>query len=415
MADRYVDCGTLYDGTGCGTIRDARLVIEDGRVQEVGPVEDMPEPDDAERIDHSGEFVLPGLIDAHIHMSGLREMDPFTWLTELEQEPLRAARATVDCRDLLDAGFTTVRDLSSKIGIGLRDAIAEGEIPGPRLYTSGLAFSQTGGHSDTHFIPHRWVTDQDPGSVVDGETACRKGTRKRIREGVDVIKIMATGGVLSEKDDPRHSHFTDAEIRAFVEEAHRVDIPVAAHAQGAAGIKDALRNGVDTIEHGVYLDEEAIDMLLDHDAVLVPTLSIITRLYEHGEDHGIPPWAVRKTAETHDDHLTAIRAAYDAGVTIAAGTDFIGPELVPHGENAEELELYVEEIGMDPIEAIHAATGVAGETLPDDDVGTLTPGDHADLLAVSADPTADISALRTDVDAVYKGGELASESSEQGR
>lgn len=408
MAERYVDCGTLYDGRGDGTIRDARIVIGDGRVRDAGPVEEVPAPDGAERIDHSGEFVLPGLIDAHVHMAGLREMDPFTRLTEHSQEALRTARATVDCRDLLDAGFTTVRDLSSNIGLGLRDAIEEGEIPGPRIYTSGLAFSQTGGHSDTHFVPHRWVEDRDPCQVVDGETACRRGARKRIRQGVDLVKIMATGGVLSEKDDPRHSHFTDAEIQAFVEEAGRVDIPVAAHAQGTDGITDALRNGVDTIEHGVYLDGAAIDLLLDRDAVLVPTLAVMSRLYEHGEDHGIPPWAIQKTEAARATHLDSIRAAYEAGVTIAAGTDFVGPEIVPHGENATELELYVEEVGMDPVEALHAGTGAAAEAIPDDDVGTLIPGNHADIVALSTDPRADFAALRDDIDAVYKGGQAVS-------
>jgi len=408
MTERYVDCGTLYDGRGDGTIQDARIAIEDGRVHEVGAIEDVPAPDGAERIDHAGEFVLPGLIDAHVHTAGLREMDPFTRLQELEQEALRTARATVDCRDLLDAGFTTVRDLSSNVGLGLRDAIAEGEIAGPRIYTSGLAFSQTGGHADTHFVPHRWVEDQDPCQIVDGETACRRGARKRIRQGVDLVKIMATGGVLSEKDDPHHSHFTDAEIRAFVEEAGRVDVPVAAHAQGAAGIKDALRNGVDTIEHGIYLDGEGIEFLRDRGAVLVPTLATLHRLYHHGADHGIPPWAIRKTEEAQAAHRDSIRAAHEAGVTIAAGTDFVGPEILPHGENAMELELYVEEIGMDPIEALHAATGAAAEAIPDDDVGTLTPGDHADIVALSADPRDDISAVRNDVDAVYKGGRVVS-------
>jgi imidazolonepropionase-like amidohydrolase len=405
MADRYVDCGMLYDGTGHGTIADARVVLDDGRVSAVGPIEDVPEPDGAERIDHSGEFVLPGLIDAHLHLAGMRTLSPFSRLTERDREPLRTARATVDCRELIEAGFTTVRDVSSKIGLGLRDAIEEGEIPGPRVYTSGLAFSQTGGHSDTHYIPHRWVEDQDPSPIVDGETACRRGARKRIRKGVDLLKIMATGGVLSEKDDPHHSHFTDAEIRAFVEEAHRVEIPVAAHAQGAAGVKDAIRNGVDTIEHGVYLDDEAIQLFLERDAVLVPTLSVMDRIYTHGEDHGIPPWGMRKTREAREAHVESIREAHEAGVTIAAGTDFIGPELVPHGENAVELELYVEMIGMEPIEALHAATGAAAETVPDDDVGTLTPGDHADVLAVSTDPRDDVTALRGEIDAVYKGGE----------
>jgi imidazolonepropionase-like amidohydrolase len=407
MTDRYVDCGVLYDGTGGEVIEDARLVVEDGRVREAGPVEDVPAPDGADRVDHSGEFVLPGLIDAHIHMAGLREIDPFTRLTELEQEPLRAARGTVDCRDLLDAGFTAVRDLSSNVGIGLRDAVAEGEIPGPRIYTSGLAFSQTGGHSDTHYIPYRWAKDQEPCPVVDGETECRRGARARIRQGVDLLKIMATGGVLSEKDDPRHSHFTDAEIRAFVEEADRVDMPVAAHAQGAEGIKDALQNGVDTIEHGIYLDEEGIELLLDRDAVLVPTLATLEQLYHHGDEHGLPPWAIRKTEEAREVHVDAIRAAHEAGVTIAAGTDFVGPEVLPHGENAMEIELYVEQLGLSPIEAIHAATGAAAETLPDDDVGTLTPGDHADVLALSADPRDDVGALRDGIEAVYKDGERA--------
>lgn len=404
MTDRYVDCGTLYDGTGTETIDDARIRIEDGRVAETGPIEDVPVPDDAERIDHSGEFVTPGLIDTHIHLMGSREMDPFTTVTEFDRDALRAARGTVDCRKLVEAGFTTVRDLSSRIGLGLRDAIEEGEIVGPRVHTSGVGFSQTAGHSDVHYLPHKWVEDQDPCPVVDGADACRRGARKRIRKGVDVIKIMATGGVLSEKDDPRHSHFTDAELRAFVEEAHRVDIPIAAHAQGTAGIKDALRNGIDTIEHGIYLDDEAIEMFLERDAVLVPTLSIMNRIYHHGEDHGIPPWGIRKTEQARQAHFESIREAYESGVTIAAGTDFIGPELVPHGENAMELELFVDEVGMEPIEALHTATGVAAETITDDNVGTLTPGDHADVVAFSADPTADIALLRSAVESVYKDG-----------
>ncbi|WP_290815193.1 amidohydrolase family protein [Halovivax sp.] len=403
---RYIDCGLLYDGTGREFLSDARVVIEDGRVSEVGPVEDVEAPADAERIDHSGEAVIPGLIDAHLHIWGTRAMDPFTWVTETDRESLRAARATVDLRRMLEAGFTTVRDVGSDVAIGLRDAVEEGEIPGPRIYTSGRAFSQTGGHGDRHFLPKRWLDTEHDSSIVDGPTACREGARSRIREGADLIKISTTGGVLSEKDEPHHSQFTDEEIRAFTEEAHRVEIPVAAHAQGAPGIKSALRNGVDTIEHGIYLDDESIDLLRETGAVLVPTLSIVDRICEHGEDHGVPEWGMRKAVEVREDHVESIARAYEDGIPIAAGTDFIGPELVPHGENAMELELFVDAVGMDPVDALYAATGAAGETVPDDDVGTLTAGDRADLVALADDPREDVSVVRDGIAAVYKGGEL---------
>ncbi len=401
---RYVDCGLLYDGTGREFLADARVVIEDGRVREVGPIEDVPEPEGAARIDHSGETVLPGLIDAHLHLWGIRSMEPFAWVTESDRPALKAARASMDCRMLLRAGFTTVRDVGSDVALGLRDAVAEGEIPGPRIYTSGRSFSQTAGHGDRHFLPKRWLdTDDDP-AIVDGPTECRKGARRRIRQGADLIKLSTTGGVLSEKDEPHQSQFVDSEIRAFTEEAHRVDIPVAAHAQGAPGIKNALRNGVDTIEHGIYLDDEAISLLAETDAVLVPTFSIVDRICEHGADHGVPEWGLAKADRVREDHLESIRWAYEEGIPIAAGTDFLGPELVPHGENAMELEIFVDDVGMDPMDALHAATGVAAETVPDDDVGTLTPGDHADLIAVDGDPREDVSLLRESVEAVYVDG-----------
>ncbi|WP_254863253.1 metal-dependent hydrolase family protein [Halovivax gelatinilyticus] len=403
----YVDCGSLYDGTGSELLREARIVVEDGRVNEVGPAEDVAEPDGAARIDHSDETVLPGLIDAHLHLWGMRSMEPFVSVTESNRPALKAARASMDCRALLDAGFTTVRDVGSDVALGLRDAIAEGEIPGPRIYTSGRAFSQTAGHGDRHYLPKRWLdTDDDP-SVVDGPTECRKGARRRIRQGADLIKLSTTGGVLSEKDEPHQSQFTDDEISAFTEEAHRVDMPVAAHAQGASGIKNALRNGVDTIEHGIYLDEEAVSLLKETDAVLVPTLSIVDRICEHGADHGLPDWGLEKAARVRDAHLESIRWAYEEGISIAAGTDFLGPDLVPHGENAMELEIFVEDVGMDPEDALYAATGGAAATVPDDDVGTLSAGDRADFVAVNGDPLADVSLLRSSIDAVYLGGELA--------
>ncbi|MFW6448806.1 MAG: amidohydrolase family protein [Halobacteriota archaeon] len=400
-----IDCGTLYDGTGDGPLRDARVVIEDGRVREVGPAESVGIADDEAIIDHGDAVVIPGLVDAHVHLWGVRGMDPFTRVTEMDREALLAARATKDLRRLLEAGFTTVRDVSSPVGIGLRQAVEEGEVPGPRIYTSGIGFTQTGGHGDHHYLPYRWIAAEDDAGVVDGPTACRRGARRRIRQGVDLLKISTTGGVLSEKDEPHHPQFTIPEIRAFTEEAHRVDIPVAAHAQGTGGIRNALEGGVDTIEHGIYLDDATIDLMLEHDAVLVPTLAIVERICELGDEHGIAPWGMRKAHEVREDHVEAVRRAHRAGVHVAAGTDFIGPSLVPHGENALELELYVDRVGMDPHEALYTATGAAAATLPDDDVGTLTEGARADAVVLERDPLEDLSRLRTDIAAVYKGGQ----------
>ena len=396
----YVDCGTLLTGDG-EVIEDGRFLVTGDRVEEVGTQEDVPEMGD--RVDHSGETVLPGLVDAHLHLQGSRTMNPMDWVTE--STALGTARATADLRALLGAGFTSVRDVGSTTGLGLRDAVESGDIPGPRVYTSGQAISQTGGHGDSHSLPHEWVVDQGIGisTLADGADECRKEARKRVREGVDCLKIMTTGGVLSERDAPDQSQFTDGEVQALVEEAHRVGIPVASHAQGTAGVKRALENGVDTIEHGFYLDGEALDLFVESDATFVPTLSIMHRILEHGPDHGVPEHGLRKSREASEAHRESTRAAYEAGVPIATGTDFLGPDLVPHGENALELELLVEQVGLSEQEAIEAATGVAARTVPGDDVGVLEPGRYADFV-VADDPLSDVGSLREPL-AVYKGGD----------
>jgi len=396
----YVDCGTLVDGDG-RVLEDARFVVEDGRVTAAGPRETVDA--DGERIDHSDRVVVPGFVDAHVHLQGLRTMDPRDWV--LADDAACAARATTDCRRLLEAGFTAVRDLGSTVALGVRDAIASGDVDGPRVYTSGRSISQTGGHGDAHFLPYEWAANEGIGvaELADGPDECRKTARKRVRDGADCLKIMTTGGVLSEKDAPDQAQYTDAEIRAFTEEAERVGLPVASHAQGTEGVLSALENGVDTIEHGFYLDETAVDRLLETDATLVPTLAIMFRLVEAGADHGVPEYGLRKAREAFEAHVESTRRAHEAGVPVATGTDFVGPELVPHGENALEMELLVEEIGFAPIEAVEAATGVAGRTVPDD-VGTLTAGAHADFVVLGSDPRDDIGAVR-DVETVYKGGE----------
>jgi len=403
---RYFDCDTLIDGVTDAPIREARVLVEDGAVTAVGPRADVDAPDDAERVDPPGEVVVPGFVDAHVHLQGARSMDPMDWVTE--SAALGTARATADLRSLLSAGFTAVRDVGSTTGLALRDAVQEGAIPGPRIYTSGRAISQTAGHGDVHFLPVEWVEDGDGISVLaDGPAECRKEARRRFREGVDCLKIMTTGGVLSEKDAPDQAQFTDAEIRAMTEEAERVGIPVASHAQGAPGIKSALRNGVDTIEHGFHLDEESVDLFLETGAIFVPTLAIMDRISTRGGEYGVPEYGLEKARAAREAHFDAVSRADEAGIPIAAGTDFIGPDLIPHGENALEMELLVEETGLSEMDALRAATSVAGRTVADDAVGDLAPGNHADMVALDADPLEDITAVR-DVAAVYKGGERVS-------
>jgi imidazolonepropionase-like amidohydrolase len=402
MTDRYVDCGTLVRATG-ESITDARIRVEDGRVADIGTQEAVEAS--GERIDHSGETVLPGLIDAHLHLQGLRSMDPMEWVTD--GVALSTARATADLRSLLEAGFTSVRDVGSTTGLGLREAVDDSDIPGPRIFTSGQAISQTGGHGDVHSLPHGWVAEGDAtiSTLADGPDECRREARKRIRDGVDCLKVMTTGGVLSERDAPDQSQFTDREVSAMVEEAHRVGIPVASHAQGTPGIVRALENGVDTIEHGFYLDDDVLDLFLGTDATFVPTLAIMHRIVTEGAEHGVPEYGLEKAREAREAHFDSTRRAYETGVPIATGTDFLGPELAPHGTNALELELLVSEVGMSEAEAIAAATGVAARTVPADDVGHLDVDARADFLAVAEDPLSDISVLR-DPDAVYRGGEL---------
>lgn len=400
-----LDVGRLIDGTGSGAIRDARVRIDDeGLIDAVGPAESVSVPDDAVRTSYPDATVIPGLIDAHLHLQGSRSMNPMDWV--LESDGLGAARATMDLRKLLRSGFTSVRDLGSTTGIPLKRAVSAGDIPGPRIFTSGPSISQTGGHGDSHFLPLSWAEEAglSISTLADGPAECRKAARANIREGVDVIKIMTTGGVLSERDEPTQSQFTDAEVQAMVEEAHRVGIPVASHAQGTPGIVRALENGVDTIEHAFFLDDQTIDLLLETEATLVPTLAIMHRIVEMGEEHGVPDHGVRKAEAAFEAHVESTRAAADAGVPIALGTDFLGPELVPHGENALEAELLVEKIGLSEEAAIEAGTRVAAKTVPASDIGTLEPGNQADMVVLEEDPLADIEALR-DVRATYKGGE----------
>jgi len=407
---KVLDCGTLIDGLADEPVSDARIVVEDGRVSDVGTREGISVPDGATHVDHSGETVIPGLIDAHLHINGWRSLRPFDMATL--DIVTATARATDDLRTLLEGGFTSVRDCGGPTGLGLRQAVAEGSIPGPRIYTSWKSFSQTAGHADAHYLPYSWVTGDGEGAVrgkmqgnvlADGVAEVRKEVRKHLREGVDLIKIMTTGGMLSEKDHPDQTHYTDAEIAAFTDEAHRWGIPVASHAEGTGGINRALRNGVDTIEHGIGIDEESLELFEETGAMLVPTIQAIYRNAVAPPDSDVPEWSRQKSEEAHEEHVESAKRAYEAGVPIAHASDCGGTEQHPLGTHLE-FEILVDEVGMSEMEAIRSGTSVAARALADETIGAIEPGRHADLVALEGDPLADITALET-ISTVYKDGE----------
>jgi imidazolonepropionase-like amidohydrolase len=394
----------LVDGIADEPLADAVVVVEDGRIASVGPRESVSVPEEAERIDHSDQVVTPGFIDAHVHLDGTRSFSPMERISSTTA--FKTARAAADLQPLLDAGFTTVRDVGSSAALGLRDAVDEGELVGPRIFTSGRAFSQTGGHADIHSLPYDWVTNNPDGlgGIADGVAECRREVRKELRKGVDCVKIMTSGGMASERDDPDDVFYTPEEIQAFTEEAHRVGVPVASHANGP-GATVALENGVDTIEHGIGIEDRAIELARENGGVVVPTLSAIYRLAHEGEEHGLPEFHVRKGQEFVGQHADSVQRAYEGGVPIALGTDCNGSTLHPHGDNAIEFELMVEQGGLTEMDAIKAGTSVAAETVPEDDVGGVEVGNYADLVVLDANPLDDISATRQAVSTVYKGGE----------
>lgn len=368
------------------------LLIEDDAIKDIGP--ELKTEETGLTIDAKGKTVMPGLIDAHLHLMGIRGYNPI--LVYVDPPFLRATRGVADVRNLIEAGFTAVRCAGSNLSISLNRAIEEGTIPGPRIVASNLAISQTAGHGDLHMLPREWLAAPYFSSrIADGPDDCRKAAREQIREGARVIKIMTTGGVLSEKDSPSEPQFVDEEVAAIVEEAHRVGLKVMSHAQSPVGIQLALRNGVDTIEHAIYLDDETIDLLIEKNAVVVPTFAIVDAIVKYGRAAGVPEYGVRKAEESHKAHMESIRRAFEAGVRIAVGTDFPGSLGVAHGDNAVELEIFVEQLGLSPMDAIISATRIGAEALGmEDKIGTLSPGKVADLLMIDGDPIQDIKILK---------------------
>ncbi len=390
--------GQILDGTG-SPAADGNLVLADGRIAGVGVGLDGDE-----QVDVSGLTLLPGLFDCHVHvtMSGIdllrRLQQPFSY---------QFFQAACNLRATLDCGITTVRDAGGA-DRGIQQAVQDGLVDGPRMQIAVTALSQTAGHGDG-WLPsgisttlHSAYPGRPPG-LVDGPEEMRKRVREIIRAGANVIKVMTSGGVLSPGDSPQHAHFRPDELAALMTEADAFGVPVMAHAQATDGIKNAIRAGVRSIEHGIYLDDEAIEMMLAAGTWLVPTLiapqAVLaaaasgTRLHEG---------AAEKARAVIDVHRDSFARAAAAGVKIAMGTD---SGVGPHGANLDELTAMAK-AGMAPQDVLVAATRSAADLLGiGDDTGALEPGKRADVVAVAGDPL-DLGTLKSRIRAVYLDGRL---------
>ncbi len=384
---KVIRAGRLIDGTGAAVQRDRALYVEDGQIVAIEPAGEPPA--DAEVIDLSGVSVLPGLIDCHVHLVFSRSAFPLgDVLVEDDQQLL--LRGVAAAREALGAGVTTVRDLGGRGGVTfrLRDAIAAGLIAGPRVLAAGSPITITGGHC--HFL----------GLEADDEAAVRAAARRELKSGANCLKIMSTGGRMTPGTNPQVAQYSVAELRAAVDEAQRAHVPIAAHALGTPGIRNATAAGVNTIEHcnwlgsdgNVDFDESVAAQMARQETAMVPTLVPLQRA----------------AATLRAQVIAAMRRMVTLGVPVAAGTD-AGVSLVRFDTLPDELRIYVAELGLTPLQAIHAATGAAAKAIGiDGTVGTLVPGRMADLVAVDGDPSAHIDALRS-VRTVLKGGRVVVE------
>ena len=394
-----IRAGRLLDVKTGKTLRNQTIIIHGGKIASVGADADQKAPGDATVIDLSDATVLPGLIDAHTHLTYAPNFGYSTLGISIPREALTGAR---NARVTLEAGFTTVRNVGARgfTDVALRDAINAGDVPGPRMLVSGPALSITGGHCDNDLLPYEYHAQSD--GAADGIEAVQHKTREIIKYGADLIKVCATGGVLSHGDNPQASQYTLEEMKAIVADAHRLGRKVAAHAHGAQGILWAAQAGVDSIEHGSYIDDAGISEMKKDGTYLVPTLYLMDWFYENAEKIGTPPELIAKARDVMPAARKNVARAFAAGVKVGFGTD---AAVYPHGLNAREFAVMVK-LGMTPLAAIQAATINDADLLGwSDKVGTVEAGKWADLIAVDGDPLADVTTLEK-VKFVMKGGDV---------
>ena len=398
MARTLFRGGSVFDGTGSPP-EAAEVVVEGGRILEVGTSLDGDEV-----VELGGRTLLPGLFDCHVHFASSGNLDPL--YRPMRPFSLKYFEAVLNMEATLRTGVTSVRDAGGS-DLGVKTAVERGMVRGPRMQISITMLSQTGGHGDTHlpsggcFAWHHSYPG-NPSGLVDGPDEMRVRVRELIREGADVIKVATSGGVLSPRDDPRHGHFRDDELGVLVSEASSAGRHVMAHAQATEGIKAAIRAGVRSIEHGIYLDDEAIEMMLESGTWLVPTLAAPRAVISAAESGTRLVEAVeRKAREVIDAHTESFRRAVAAGVRIAMGTD---SGVGPHGRNLEELGLMADNSSMTALDSWAATTSSAAELCGVDDLlGTIAPGKLADLVALEGEIT-DLEKLGQRVWGVWKEG-----------
>jgi imidazolonepropionase-like amidohydrolase len=387
-------CGKLFCATNKIVQENAVIVIEGNKIIAVKNAGDFVPDIGDQIIDLSDKFVLPGLIDTHVHLGFCGK----TSLVEVSEAPeLVVIKGMKNAKLDLLAGFTTVRDEGYPTITGssiIRDAINDGLFPGPRVFTSGMYITQTGGHLDFRYpgetIGHHAFKS---GNVANGPEEVRAAARLMLKYGADQIKVVVTGGVLSPGNEPGEQNMSVEEIRAAVEVAQMHGKITSAHAHGTAGIKAAATAGVSIIEHCTLVDEETIKIMVERHIAIAPTFIVLKVISEQGAAVGIPDFAVRKAAALVGSHLSNIKKAYDAGVRIVFGTD-CGTPLTPHGTQAGEFELMVQ-AGISHTETLLSATKYAAELLGwDDRIGTISPGKFADIVAVDKNPLEDISVLK---------------------
>lgn len=389
-----IHAGHLVDVDAGTVLAEQSVIVAAGKILAVTPGYVEGEEGDTV-LDLKNSTVLPGLMDMHTHLTSQGSQDSYNEVFRLDPADY-AYRSVNYARLTLLAGFTTVRNVGDRgnLSINLRNAINAGVIPGPRIFTAGISLATTGGHADRTNGRNQELRG-DPGpkeGVVNGPADAAKAVRQRYKDGADLIKITATGGVLSLAKNGQNPQFTEAELRAIVETAKDYDFHVAAHAHGAEGMKRAIRAGVRSIEHGTYMDDEVIELMKQHGTFYVPTILAGRFVAEKAKIDGFYPEVVRpKAAAIGPVIQDTFSKAYKAGVKIAFGTDC---GVSPHGGNAEEF-VYMVEGGMPPMEAIQAATVTTAELLNiQDRLGSIAPGKIADLIAVEGDPLADISLLQ---------------------
>jgi imidazolonepropionase-like amidohydrolase len=395
-----VKAGHLLDVKSGRYLENQVILIEGDRIQTVGAAAEVQIPSDAKVVDLSNRTVLPGLIDCHTHLT----MSPFLGAyralsVSVPREALLGAR---NARVTLEAGFTTVRNVGASgfADVALRDAINAGDVPGPRMLVSGPPIGITGGHADENLLAPEFHYSAD--GVADGVPAVMAKVRENIKYGADLIKFMATGGVLSQGDNPALEQYSPEEMRAIIDTAHGLGLKVATHAHGALGIRDAVLAGVDSVEHGSYINEEDIGLMKQHGTYLVPTLYLGDWLLENYPKMGLTENMVTKARVVIPAARENVGHAIHEGVRIAFGTD---AAVYPHGLNAHEFPVMVK-LGMTPLAAIQASTVNAADLLGwSDRVGAIEPGKYADLIAIEGDPLQDVSVLEH-VEFVIKGGEV---------